>query len=91
MKQAQSVTVNLYNLFRRIVDHKTFSPFFSAFVPFKEDKLENELQKDAAHADVAKADEDEADPNYDEYSYDDVSCKFHYQNTLETPQHIFLG
>lgn len=40
---------------------------FSAFVPFKNDKLEGELLKDIAHADVAKEDIDNTDANYDEY------------------------
>lgn len=38
-------------------------------MPYKEDKLENDMLKDVSHADVAKDDEiiDDTDPNYDDY------------------------
>lgn len=39
----------------------------SAFVPFKDDKLESDMLKDVAHADVAKNDDVIDDPNYDDY------------------------
>lgn len=43
--------------------------FFTAFVPYKEDKLETDMLKDVSHADVAKDDEiiDDTDPNYEDY------------------------
>lgn len=36
-------------------------------MPFKDDKLENDMLKDVAHADVAKNDDTIDDPNYDDY------------------------
>lgn len=50
--------------------------YFPAFVPFKDDKIENDMLKDVAHADVAKHEDagDDADPTYDDYYDVSVAC-----------------
>lgn len=49
----------------------TFNFYCGAgFVPYKDDKLADEMLKDVSHADVAKSDDpidDDTDPSYDDY------------------------
>jgi hypothetical protein len=53
---------------KTFADFFSYLPILSAFVPFKDDKLESDMLKDVAHADVAKNETiDDADANYDDY------------------------
>jgi hypothetical protein len=62
-----------------------FSSILSAFVPFKDDKLETDMLKDVAHADVAKNETiDDADANYDDYYDVSWTCVLFVQSCRES-------